>query len=711
MSLRCEARRQSPLPDEIRSLAIRATAAHGRLNAGVRVTYPLSAAKQFGIARTSRAPPQPVTMNAPARLAALASYDVLDTPPERDFDEIAELASQVCGTPIAVVNLIGDGRQFFKAEVGLGVRETPLETSFCAKAILENDFLVVPDATKDPRFDCNPLVTGEPHLRFYAGALLKTDDGHAIGTLCVLGFEPRELTPLQERTLRVLGRQVMTQLELRKAVKASAEAVRNLSDSDERSRLAQEAGRIGTFEIDVANDVMTVSPEFCRLFGLPSSAHPTTQDTQALIVPEDRYLHSDAASRADGSADVDVEYRIERADDGRRRWIARQANFVRDANGRVVRMFGTVRDVTQRRTLQTQQAALLELGDRLREATTAEEVVGTGSEILGRTLGLSRAGYARIVARKNLFEVAGDWTAPGAASLVGRHPLSAFQQTVDRVSCGDSVVVANVEAAGWLGGDLESYSAIGTRAQIKVPLVEKGELVGLLYAHDTSPRTWSKDEVDFAHGVADRTYAALAKARAEADQRVLNRELSHRMKNTFAMVQAIATQTLRRVSDRIPVEAFMQRLLALSKAHEVLLQENFDAAGIDPVVRSVLRTFVQPDRVHVAGPDIVLGPRATMSLSLLLHELATNALKYGALSNDAGRVHVSWDLVDLDGEVELTLRWREEGGPAVSEPRSKGFGSRLIGMGLIGTGGSEIRYLASGLEAEFKAPLAQVRVS
>lgn len=140
------------------------------------------------------------TIRESERLAALASYDMLDTPRERDFDEIADLASRICGTPIAVVNLIAEGRQFFKAEVGLGVRETPLDSSFCAKAILEEDFLLVPDATKDYRFDCNPLVTGEPGLRFYAGALLKTEQGHAIGTVCVLDYKPHDLTNLQQDT-------------------------------------------------------------------------------------------------------------------------------------------------------------------------------------------------------------------------------------------------------------------------------------------------------------------------------------------------------------------------------------------------------------------------------------------------------------------------------------------------------------------------------
>ncbi|GJD57984.1 PAS domain-containing protein [Methylobacterium dankookense] len=155
-----------------------------------------------------------------ARLRALAGYDILDTPREREFDDIAELAVEICGTPIAVVNFIGDGRQFFKAEVGLGVRETPLETSFCRQAILHSDFLYVPDAARDPRFACNPLVTGEPGLRFYAGALLKTEDGHPVGTVCVLDTKPRALSERQQAGLRRLARQSMALLEARRSARA-----------------------------------------------------------------------------------------------------------------------------------------------------------------------------------------------------------------------------------------------------------------------------------------------------------------------------------------------------------------------------------------------------------------------------------------------------------------------------------------------------------
>ncbi len=153
------------------------------------------------------------------RLALLARYNVLDTPREEDFDDIAALAAQICGTPIAVVNLVADGRQWLKAEVGLGVRETSLETSFCGHALLEADYMEVPDATRDPRFDCNPLVAGGPGLRFYAGALLKGDGGLPIGTLCVLDTRPRTLDYQQRRALTRLARQVMSQLELRRAMR------------------------------------------------------------------------------------------------------------------------------------------------------------------------------------------------------------------------------------------------------------------------------------------------------------------------------------------------------------------------------------------------------------------------------------------------------------------------------------------------------------
>ena len=152
------------------------------------------------------------------RLAALRSYRVLDTPPEPEFDDLVQLAARACQTPVALISLIDERRQWFKAQVGLGVRETPLDRSICLSAMLLPGLTIVPDLTEDPRFVGNPLVTGEPHLRFYAGAVLRTPDGVPLGALCVLDHMPRDLTQEQASTLTMLARQVMSQLELRRAI-------------------------------------------------------------------------------------------------------------------------------------------------------------------------------------------------------------------------------------------------------------------------------------------------------------------------------------------------------------------------------------------------------------------------------------------------------------------------------------------------------------
>jgi PAS domain S-box-containing protein len=174
-----------------------------------------------------------------ARLKALESYGVLDTPREPAFDDIVRLAADVFDAPIAVVNLIAEGRQWFKAEVGIGVDELPLDVSICAHAILQRDVMVVCDTRDDPRFTCNPLVTADGGLRFYAGAILETRDGLPIGTVCILDTKPRPqgITERQRLTLEVLARQVMSELELRRAVAQRDAEVQRARASEERLRV------------------------------------------------------------------------------------------------------------------------------------------------------------------------------------------------------------------------------------------------------------------------------------------------------------------------------------------------------------------------------------------------------------------------------------------------------------------------------------------
>ncbi|WP_313634015.1 hybrid sensor histidine kinase/response regulator [Massilia timonae] len=176
------------------------------------------------------------TLDEEARLAVLDSYGILDTPPERSFDDVVRLVSQLLAAPIVAVNLIARGRQWFKSEIGLGMREMPLDDSICRFALLEEQQLIVPDTREDPRFRCNPLVTKDAGLRFYAGALLKTRDGVPLGTLCVLDNKPRPqgLSEQEQFVLATLAHQVMSQIELRKAMAEQEALIAALRQADQR---------------------------------------------------------------------------------------------------------------------------------------------------------------------------------------------------------------------------------------------------------------------------------------------------------------------------------------------------------------------------------------------------------------------------------------------------------------------------------------------
>lgn len=666
-----------------------------------------------------------------ARLDALASYKILDTPPEPEFDDIVAIACMVCETPVALVSLVQHDRQWFKARVGFAPSETPIGQSVCAHALKEDDLLVIPDLTLDPRTKDNTLVTRHPHIRFYAGTVLKAPSGVPLGTLCVIDSRPRThgLTAEQAEGLRALGRQTMVMMTMRRAVnervdalvlerearRASVERARSIQaerdrwqQEETRLRLAQRAGGIGTFDIDIETDVCFVSAVFCRIFGVEPGKDYTIRQLEDLILHEDRPYASTRQSRVDGTEPREIEYKIRRATDGAIRWIARRTEFHLDAAGMVDRMIGVVQDVTDRKLMETRRLALIQLDDALRDATTVEEVITLTGRTIGEALDVHRAGYCMIDMQGGTLTLERDWAAHGVPGMAGRYPIETFAKTVGQLAFGAPLVVANVPAADWMAADSAWYGDIGTKAKITVPLLDHGKLVGLVFAHSSAPRTWSAGEVDFVQTVADRSFAVVAKIKAEEHQRLLNQELSHRLKNTLSMVQAIAGQTLRSAGDKEAVRAFEDRIIALSRAHDVLLQQSWAAARIDAVVESVLGLHGRLDRFDIAGPNLTMGPKATLSLSLLLHELATNAVKYGALSNDAGRVGLSWRVETEGREPELNLAWTETGGPGTKAPTRRGFGSRLIGMGIAGTGRAKLDFSQEGLRAEFKASLATV---
>jgi GAF domain-containing protein len=167
----------------------------------------------------------------------LQKYAILDTEPEQAFDDLTLLASYVCKTPIALISLVDEDRQWFKSRVGLDVPQTPRDIAFCSTAIQQSDVMVVPDTLQDERFRDNPLVVSEPRIRFYAGAPLINEDGYALGTLCVVDRTPRDFGSDQKEALRALSRLVLAQLELRRNLRLLKEALTERSEAEhERER-------------------------------------------------------------------------------------------------------------------------------------------------------------------------------------------------------------------------------------------------------------------------------------------------------------------------------------------------------------------------------------------------------------------------------------------------------------------------------------------
>ena len=212
--------------------------------------------------------PPKIPKNEDERLAALKSHNLLDTIEEQSFDDLTKIAAAICGTPISLISLIDEKRQWFKSHHGLDATETPRELAYCAHAINDPErILEVTDAFEDERFHDNPLATGDPHVRFYAGAPLIDSNGYALGTLCVIDHVPRKLDPLQKDALQALSRQVISAIELRKSVSDLEGMKRSLEAAEEsfKNRIEQVGDMI--FELNEHGKFIYVNPALIRISG------------------------------------------------------------------------------------------------------------------------------------------------------------------------------------------------------------------------------------------------------------------------------------------------------------------------------------------------------------------------------------------------------------------------------------------------------------
>ena len=659
-----------------------------------------------------------------SRLAALYDQGILDTVPEVGFDDIVRLATRLCDTPVALISLVDRDRQWFKAKLGFEPCETPIAQSVCKHAIGLGDLLVIPDLTQDVRTSANPLVVGEPHMRFYAGAPLVTAEGQTLGTLCVIDHRPRPqgLTEAQADDLRAAARQVMALLDMRHLV-ASRDALLVQAGRLQEQATAEHQRLTSMF--DQAPGFMALlkgpehvfelaNPAYCTLIGNRDLIGRTVADAlpdagqQGYVTLLDQVYrsgkpHSERAARY--AMQVDPEASVEE------RFLDFVFQPVLDEQGRVTGIFIEGSDVTAHVRQSRRVSSLAALGEQLRDMSQADEIATAAARCLADTIGGTCVGFGKVDAEALTIDVPVDWCSNDGISVVGLHDFRSFGTYVDDLIRGEVVIVSDAATDPRTASQAMRLETVQTRAFLNVPIMVQGRLDTVIFLLNDRVRTWSTEDIELVRQVGDRAHMAIARARAEREQQILNEELSHRMKNTLSIVQAIASQTLRGVSERSAVDALTKRIGALSRAHDVLLKQRWSSADLEDVVRATLSTFEQAGRVTFDGPPLQIGPRATLSVSLLLHELGTNAIKYGALSAPGGSIAISWEVRAGSQDMAVHMSWEETGGPTVHEPTKAGFGSRLIDMGLIGTGGVELCYRETGLLARMTAPLSQLQQS
>lgn len=304
----------------------------------------------------------PAPANEKERLAATRRYRILDTEDEQDFDDIVHLAAQICNTSMAIITLLDEDRQWFKARKGLKLKETPRNLSFCAHAIHEDDIFIVEDTLQDNRFADNPLVTGEPNIRFYTGAPLTTPDGYKLGTLSVLDNKPRKLSEEQLDSLRKLGRQVVNLLNLRYNILLLQESNKKIEQlerikAEKSVRHAEEKylkifqnSLEGIFQATPEWQLMTVNPSLAKMFGYtsPDEMIAAIENFSQVLYPDDKERsHMIDQLETEGLAG-NIETKIKKKNN-KAVWIRAGIRTVKNDEEDILYYEGSLEDITDRK--------------------------------------------------------------------------------------------------------------------------------------------------------------------------------------------------------------------------------------------------------------------------------------------------------------------------------------------------------------------------
>jgi PAS domain S-box-containing protein len=660
-------------------------------------------------------------------------------------------------------------------------------------------------------------------------------DGACFGSLMLCFDGPHEASAW-ELKLSAMGTHIASI-----AIERSR-TIKELEESVLRQNLALSAGEMGVWDWHIIDDALIWDDAMYKLFGTNRvSFTPTNSAFAAFIVDEDRArLYDEATKAMEEGQGLNSEFAIVRGD-GARRILATRSTVIRDAAGKAIRMVGVNADITERKAAEQairdsdqRQSYLLKLADALRPLQDPIEIQETAMRVLGQHLGASRAGYSEDQGDGETIQLIRSYN-DGAQSIEGVYRYADYdQKLLAQFQAGVTTVQPDVANDPSLTeAQKQAHAAIQLGAVINKPLVKNGVLTAVLFVHQNKARAWTPFETELVEATAERIFAAIEQARAEAElgrsetkyrnlfdsidegfcviemildktgapadyrfleinkvfeaqtgladavgktalelvpnlerwwidtygevaltgnsrrfehrsepmgrwfnvyasrmddqsnrkvaivfndiserknaeatRALLINELNHRVKNTLATVQSISARTLRNGKVDKPVrEALEARLFSLARTHDTLTQENWEGADLVAIAAKALAPFqLRTHRFTITGKKLWLPSKAALAIAMALHELATNAVKHGAMSNSKGRVELSWSVA----KGKLTLRWTELGGPPVKPPVRQGFGSRLLERGLAHELGGETKcdYRKAGVRCVITLPIA-----
>ena len=610
-------------------------------------------------------------LSDPARLKALERSRLLDSDAEEAFDRAVELATDVLGTPVSLLSLVDTDRQFFKAQRGLTGRaavdrETPLSHSFCRHVVASDDVLRVVDARTDERVRDNGAVR-DLDVISYLGVPVHAPGGEVLGSLCAICSEPREWSERDERCLFNIARGLESEIALRAMARDRA---------DERVRFR-------TIVDELPLGVAVAKVPSAALISMNRWGERVLSEPVEADGPRD--YRAMGAQHASGARYRGEEYPLVRAAVAGET-IENEPMLYRRGDGTLIELEVSAQRVGGDQDEPFAVATFVDVTDRKRAEGSAEEARSQLVRVLEATTDPIlvmdrewRITYTNRAARSGLAD---------GRDVVGRDVWEAFPRWA--------------EGALWHAYQDAMRSGAPGKADLHVPGTGK--------QFEARAFPGERDLTVFFRDVT-------VERRADETRQLLVRELNHRVKNLFAVVSGMIGMTARHT--RTPPEmakALRGRIAALARAHELIrpavTQE--DIGQPDVSMQNLIASLIEPhvvhqsDRVSIEGPALTLGANGATSLALALHELATNAAKYGSLSVPDGELDVSW----TNEADRVRLQWVETGGPPIpAAPERDGFGSTLIDMSVRSQlqGAIKTEWRREGLAVEIVASVVRLK--